>query len=394
MKRLPTLTATSTKRTMLYLSVAGLAVMVAAVTAISSLDPSGTSPRIVMIGLTTAAGLWLPWRRLATIVLLVWLAPNLARTFVEDVSFVNANMALELPGLAGIAFFASMIQRTLSDDEISSQNPLAALGETGIFPERQLRPFLEVEIARSRRFQRSFSLVLVGIDARRQKFDFRNNATWKASLLATANLLKQTRKNVDRVFHYSGAATFAIILPESAEKDIPGLVRRLRRLARAWDPPEGEPGGPLPAHFGATFFPECATSIDDMLRRAEVALRLAAVSTTRYQIDGAEAPELPPAETLRREDAWPNTVAAEEPGATAGVTQADPEAASTLTEAESSEAEAPADPEASPSTSGPTRAEGSDTADDTTQGEDDLEAMLNQMDETLKMIRAARKNAA
>jgi GGDEF domain-containing protein len=165
-----------------------------------------------------------------------------------------------------------------------------------------LRGALEVELSRSRRFNRSFALVLVGIDELRQRFDYRDEEVWQASFAATAELLQGTRANVDRVYRY-GPVGFAVVLPESGPKDVNGLVRRLRRIARKAKPQEGEPGGPLPAHYGATFFPTCATTVNDMIRRAEIALRLADNNANRVQLDGAEAPEMPPAETLRQPEA-------------------------------------------------------------------------------------------
>ena len=302
------LIAARKKRTTLYLSVAGLMVMVAAVSAISARDADGVSLRIGMIMVTVGAALWLPWRQLIPAVVLAWLLPNLGRSVIDAaVTLPNLNMALELPGLAGVAFFTAMAREALKNLEQenlllgSGTSDLAGLNpETGIYDESQLRPTIEGELARSRRFGRTFSVVLVGIDEMRQKFDFRDDVAHRLSRDATANLLRQTRHNVDRVFHYRTEG-FAIILPETTEKDIPGLVKRLRRLARGMKPAEGEPGGPMPVHFGATFFPDCATTVDDLLRRAEVALRISASNTTRYQLDSAEAAELPPAETLRRE---------------------------------------------------------------------------------------------
>ena len=295
------------KRTTLYLSVAGLLIMVAAVSAISARDPSGVWPRIGMIMVAVGAALWLPWRQLIPAVIIAWLVPNLGRSFVDDVALFSLYMVLELPGLAGIAFFMALTRNSLNELEHedlligSGNSDMAGLNpETGLFDANQLRPALEAEVARSRRFRRTFSLMLVGMDEMRQKYDYRDEVSWKASLGATRRILRETRRNVDRVFHYKDDS-FAIILPESGEKDIPGLVKRLRKLARTMRPAEGEAGGPLPVHFGATFFPECATTVEDLLRRAEVALRIAGGSTTRYQLDSAEAPELPPAETLRRE---------------------------------------------------------------------------------------------
>jgi GGDEF domain-containing protein len=296
------------KRTSLYLSVAGLMVMVAAVSAISARDPSGVTIRVGMIMVTVGAALWLPWRQLIPAVLLTWLVPNLARSIIGDMPLGNVNMLLELPGLAGIAFFTTMslewLKRLEQEDQLigTGASELAGLNpDSGIYDENQLRPALNIELARSRRFGRTFALVLVGIEEMRQKFDYRDDLVWHASLEATTKLLRETRQNVDRVFHYKNDG-FAMILPESTEADIPGLVKRLRSLARSMRPAEGEPGGPMPVHFGATFFPECATTVDDLIRRAEVALRIGSGSTTRYQIDSAEAPELPPVESLRREN--------------------------------------------------------------------------------------------
>jgi GGDEF domain-containing protein len=170
---------------------------------------------------------------------------------------------------------------------------------TGVFEESQLRSSLEIELSRSRRFGRGFAFVLVGIDEMRQRFDYRDEEVWQASFAATAELLRGTRANVDRVYRY-GPAGFALLLPESGPKEVNGLVRRLRRVGRKAKPPEGEPGGPLPAHYGATFFPTCATTVDDLLRRAEIALKISDNNASRVQLDGAEAPEMPPVETLRQ----------------------------------------------------------------------------------------------
>ena len=311
------------KRTIFYLSLVGLMIMVAAVSAISARDPSGVSLRVGMIMVTVGAGLWLPWRRLIPAVILVWLVPNFVRNLmVDDASLLGLNLALELLGLAGIGFFTAVAHWSLDHleeegDHLGSGKLAGINPETGVFNANQLRPALEAELARSRRFRRTFSLVLVDIDEMRQKFDYRDEILWKTSLGATTRMLRETRHNVDRVFHYK-ENSFAMILPEASEKDIVGLVKRLRRVGRSMKPPEGEPGGPIPVHFGATFYPECATGVEDLLMRAEVALRIAGSSTTRYQIDSAAAPELPPAETLRRA---PAAVAPATPMAHAGAAE-------------------------------------------------------------------------
>jgi len=293
------------RRTELFSSIAGLLLIVGLVSLISVEDPEGATLRIGIIMVTLGAGLWMTRsRELIPVALLAWLAPNFGRSLLDDTfELFSTTMMLEAAGVLAIAGVASISRealRALEQESILIGSDAAGVNpETGVFQVSQLRPAVESELARSRRFGRTFSLVIVGIDEMRQKYDYRDPAVWEASLAATARLLRNTRHNVDRVFHY-GDNGFAIILPESSEKDVVGMVRRLRRLARISSPAEGEPGGPLPAHFGATFFPACATSVEDLFRRADVALKIAEKNTLRYQLDSAAAPEMAPAETLRR----------------------------------------------------------------------------------------------
>jgi len=302
------LTLARKKRTALYLSIAGLMLMVAAISTISARDPDGVTLRVGMILVTVGAAMWLPWQALLPAVLVAWLGPNVGRNLMQDYSLFNNNMMWELPGLIGLAAFSSFARVSLRELEeehlLLGLNGDAAMGldpQTGVYEESQLRISIEAELSRSRRFGRTFSLVLIGIDELRQRFDYRDESAWQRSFAATAELLRGTRHNVDRVYRY-GPAGFALILPESGPTDVNGLVRRLRRVGRGAHPAEGEPGGPLPAYFGATFFPACATSTDDLLRRAEIALRIADNNANRVQLDGAEAPEMPPVETLRQPD--------------------------------------------------------------------------------------------
>ncbi len=226
---------------------------------------------------------------------------------VEGYELFSTNMMLELPGLLGLAVVSSIARISLQ--HLKHENIMLGMNNesigtdpvTSVLEESQLRNSLEIELSRSRRFRRTFAFVLVGIDEMRQRFDYRDQAVWQASFAATADLLRGTRNNVDRIYRY-GPAGFALVLPESGPKDVDGLVRRLRRVARNEKPSESEPGGPLPTHYGATFFPTCATTVDDLIRRAEIALRIADNNANRVQLDGATAPEMPPVETLRQRD--------------------------------------------------------------------------------------------
>lgn len=369
-------------RAALYLSICGLLAMVVAVSAVSARDPSGLSLRVGMILMTVGAGLWVPWQALIPTAIAFWLGPNYARSVVGDEVFLNTNALLELPGIIGLGVFAGLVRHSLNrleeetlrigatTEELSGVDP-----ETGVHEEHHLIPAIEAELARSRRFSHNFALVLVGIDEMRRRFDYRDEESWKASFVTTAKLLRGTRAKIDRVFR-SGPSAFALILPESGPNEVMGLINRLRREARRMKPAEGEPAGPLPTHFGATFFPQCATTSGDLLRRAAVALLIGERNSNRIQFDGAEAPEMPPPESLRSKlasgyaDAAPAS-AGEGWGGSGATALAGTRAVSTETASHGSEREAEAVP-----------------LDEAVAG------LLAHLDETVTFIRSLRTEAA
>lgn len=294
------------KRNALYYSIAGLVLMAAAVMSISARDTSGVGLRAGMVMLSTGAAFLLPWQLVIPATLVIWLGPNYVRSLDGDALF-GANMLLELPSLLGLSAFSLAVRNSVHRLE-EEHLAIGAAGEgaidpsTGVYEERALRPALQAELSRSHRFNRPFALVLVGIDEKHQRFGYRDDEEWQTSHRATAALLRRTRNHIDRVYLH-GQNGFALILPESGEREVTGLVRRLRKIATNTKPREGQPGGPLPVAFGATFFPACAATVDDLMRRAEIALRIGLRNSNRLQLDGAEAPMMAPPETMRQPQA-------------------------------------------------------------------------------------------
>ncbi len=168
-------------------------------------------------------------------------------------------MLLELPALMGLGGFSIAVRSSV--EMLESENlAIGSMGEgtidaeTGVYEERSLRAALEAELTRSHRFERPFALVMVGIDDKHQRFGYRDEESWKLSFRATADLLLRTRNHIDRVFRF-GPSGFALILPESADKEVTGLVRRLRKIAMNVKPREGQEGGPLPSPSARRSFP-------------------------------------------------------------------------------------------------------------------------------------------
>lgn len=282
----------------LFLALFVSVLMLASFVALSLRDPDGAWLRTGMLFMTLGFATWFGWRLLLPLTFAIWLAPTVLRAMSTDWSVLEGWNVVELPALLALALAALAVREHLRPAEQAPPLQRDELdAESGVFQEAFLKAAISSELARSRRFNRTFALVLVGVDELHQRFDYRDEE-WAPSFRATASLLGRTRNQVDRVYRY-GERSFAMLLPESGPKDVMGLVKRLARDGRKAKPPAGKPGGPLPLHFGATFFPECATAEDDLLKRAEIALKVAAKAPDRLRLDGAEAPSLPPPETLR-----------------------------------------------------------------------------------------------
>jgi hypothetical protein len=119
------------KRTALYLSIAGLLLMVAAVTAVSARDPDGVWLRIGIVMMTIGAAFWLPWQALLPAALLIWSGPNAISAQIDERAIIDTNMLLELPGVLGLALFAGLMRLSLrrleAEDVLLGANRPAAV---------------------------------------------------------------------------------------------------------------------------------------------------------------------------------------------------------------------------------------------------------------------------
>jgi GGDEF domain-containing protein len=274
----------------------------------------GVEAYLLFVGsvvLVIGVAYWLPWILILAATLLLGIGASFAHATITGESVFYTRNWVQLPGLlclaAAIFFLKRKVRDLVQENAVLTRLARSAVdidGETGAFREELLRPALEAEVARARRFGRELALMLVSVSEMRQRFDYRDGDRWVEGFRASAAILLRTRNLVDRTYRY-GDDGFALVLPETDRRGVEGLVRRLTREAKRARPPEGSSGGPLPLHYGATFFPSCATTLDNLLTRASVAVTLAEKSPTRLRIDSADAPDLPPPETMRRHSATP-----------------------------------------------------------------------------------------
>ena len=98
---------------------------------------------------------------------------------------------------------------------------------TGCINFRSTMELLEKEIARSRRYQKQFSIVMIDIDDFKSKNDEYGHQAGNDALVAFATLLKNSLRSIDSVGRYGGEE-FIIILPEIGAQHALVILERIR----------------------------------------------------------------------------------------------------------------------------------------------------------------------
>jgi diguanylate cyclase (GGDEF)-like protein len=129
---------------------------------------------------------------------------------------------------------------------------------------------LEDEVARTRRYGRSFGLVFADLDDFKQLNDRYGHATGDEALVAFASVLAESLRKPDDAFRIGGDE-FAVILAEATDDDARRVVARVRtlldRLAGGGEPWLAE----LSASFGCASCPEDADDPQTLFRLADEA---------------------------------------------------------------------------------------------------------------------------
>lgn len=143
---------------------------------------------------------------------------------------------------------------------------------TGLTNRRVFMEELTKETARSSRYHRNFSLLMVDIDHFKWVNDTHGHQSGDAVLRSMGGILKDQLRVVDLVARYGGEE-FAILLPETDTSGVKLVGDRLRR-AIAQTPfllPDGKEIG-LTVSIGIASFPLCARIPSELIKRADQAL--------------------------------------------------------------------------------------------------------------------------
>jgi len=148
---------------------------------------------------------------------------------------------------------------------LADHDPLTRLLNRRAFVNR-----LDGEVARARRYSRTFGLVIADLDDFKQLNDRYGHATGDEALVTFANVLADSLRKPDDAFRIGGDE-FAVLIAEASEEDARHVVARveaaLERLAA-----DGEPWlADLSASFGCAACPDDTDEAQALFRLADEA---------------------------------------------------------------------------------------------------------------------------
>jgi diguanylate cyclase (GGDEF)-like protein len=143
---------------------------------------------------------------------------------------------------------------------------------TGLFNRRALFEQLELEVQRSARYGREFSLLFLDVDDFKRINDAHGHAAGDAALRTIATLLHSTDgvRRSDFVARYGGEE-FCVVLPETPLAGAEVKAERIRSAAETLPPLVTGAGAPLSltVSVGVASFPHHGDDVDSLLKAAD-----------------------------------------------------------------------------------------------------------------------------
>jgi two-component system, cell cycle response regulator len=182
----------------------------------------------------------------------------------------------------------------LAHAEVQRLEGLASIdAKTGTYNFRYFKERLEEEFARARRYSRPLSLLLIDLDGFKQVNDRHGHLCGSRALVEAAAIIRGCARETDVAARFGGDE-FAIVLPDTDGTGAVAVGERLRDRLCAGRFLEAEGlSVPLTASIGIATLPDVASSAEELLRAADVAM-YRVKTAGKNGIYSARGEDLPP----------------------------------------------------------------------------------------------------
>ncbi|MFC6919271.1 GGDEF domain-containing protein [Meiothermus taiwanensis] len=163
-------------------------------------------------------------------------------------------------------FFATPVAALLHQAHTRQSLAEAALSDalTGLANRRAFNKFFDEELARSRRYQQAFALLVLDLQGFKTINDQLGHASGDEALVQVAQALQKTSRKSDGLFRLGGDE-FAAILPRTTTDRAIHVARRYAKAIQAI-----RIGGiPLGVNIGLAVYPQDGTSKENLLHLAD-----------------------------------------------------------------------------------------------------------------------------
>ncbi|MGI9861256.1 diguanylate cyclase [Moorella naiadis] len=174
--------------------------------------------------------------------------------------------------IAGYAALA--VERAQLYEAMKRQATIDA--KTGLYNYQHMMELLEKELARARRYQRTFTLAMLDIDDFKVYNDTHGHRQGDKTLQRIAAIIQSSIREVDIAARYGGEE-FVMIMPETNTLEATAVTERVRRniMNAAIDNEGCGPGRVLTVSIGLATYPLDAATIGELIDAADSALYMA-----------------------------------------------------------------------------------------------------------------------
>ena len=157
---------------------------------------------------------------------------------------------------------------------------------TSLYNHRHFVNLFKDELARSKRYKRSLSLIIIDIDNFKNYNDTHGHLKGNDVLKVFSAVMQESVRDIDVLARYGGEE-FAVILPETGKEEAMECAERIRRAIekKAFCGEDQQPLGKMTASFGVSTFPIDGDREYTLIDRADVALYKAKSSGRNKVVD-------------------------------------------------------------------------------------------------------------